>query len=121
MKVEDVLEVLQAVSKLGTAVNQGLGVSAAEHMPDPGGAVRILILQRGWIVVGRVRQHGVQLTVTNGFVVRRWGTTSGLGQLATFGPLPETTLDAIPTLYTHELEVIAALECTAEKWTVIGA
>ncbi len=79
------------------------------------GEIRIVILQRGWVVVGRVFQSGVELRVENGYVVRVWGTSKGLGEIATNGPTEKTILDPIPTLIAHEGSVIAQIQCS-EFW-----
>lgn len=55
---------------------------------------RIVVLQRGNIVVG---EYGVdvdsdEIVVTDASVIRRWGTTRGLGELRN-GPLADTVLD----------------------------
>ena len=59
---------------------------------------KIVILHRGWVVVGDVSQEGDQVVVDNASVVRRWGTSKGLGELATNGPLKNTVLDPCPTV-----------------------
>ena len=43
-------------------------------------------------------------------VIRRWGTTKGLGQLIN-GPLKETVLDPCGTVEIHEQTVVAAIKC----------
>lgn len=78
--------------------------------------LRILVLQRGWVVVGEVTQHGPELTITNGSVVSRWGTTGGLGELAEKGPLESTVLDPCPTMKCHELTVVLQIECQEAAW-----
>lgn len=77
-------------------------------------AKAIVILQRGWIIVGEFSQDGSQCTVRDGHVVRRWGTTKGVGELASRGPLPETKLDPLPEATFHELTVVARIACSAE-------
>lgn len=76
----------------------------------------IVVLQRGWVIVGDFEQKGTDCTVTNGHVIRRWGTSKGLGELATEGPKPNTTLDPIPAAHFHELTMVMRLECTSDKW-----
>lgn len=80
--------------------------------------IRICILQRGWVMVGRYSKKGTQCTLSGARVVRRWGTTNGIGELASCGPLPNTKLDAPgpgPVEF-HELTVIATVACDVAKW-----
>lgn len=76
---------------------------------------QIVILQRGWIVVGDVEQVGTKVTITDASVIRRWGTTNGLGQLALAGPTKETILDACGTVRAHELAVVATMDVVVNK------
>jgi hypothetical protein len=76
---------------------------------------QIVILQRGWIVVGDVEQDGTKIIVTDASVIRRWGTTNGLGQLALGGPTKETILDACGTVRAHELAVVATIDVVIGK------
>lgn len=78
---------------------------------------KIVIAQRGWVFVGDVSKEGSHLTLTNAAVVRRWGTTKGIGELASSGPLKDTKLDPSPDVKIHELTVIAIIDCDAEKWS----
>lgn len=80
------------------------------------GSVRIVVLQRGWIAVGKVSQSGDQITISSASVIRRWGATNGLGEIATGGPTKETTLDKCPDIRAHVLTVVFQLDCNAEKW-----
>ena len=77
--------------------------------------VRICILQRGWVMVGVFTKKGPQCFLDNASVIRRFGTTTGLGQLVN-GPLPETKLDPCGHVEFHELTVIAMIKCAEEKW-----
>lgn len=81
-----------------------------------GGDVRIVILQRGWVVVGRYYRKGQQCKVINGYVIRKWGTTQGLPELAIKGPLENTVLDKSPDIEFHQLTEIANIICCEEKW-----
>ena len=78
--------------------------------------VRIVILQRGWVAVGKFTQDGEQCRLENASIIRRWGTNKGLGQIAADGPTSNTVLDKCPTLRFHALTVIATLDCEASKW-----
>lgn len=79
--------------------------------------VRIVILQRGWVVVGKFSQNGSECRLDQAAVIRRWGTNKGLGQLAAEGPQPNTILDKCPPVRFNELTVIATIDCEESKWT----
>lgn len=53
----------------------------------------IVIGNRGNIVVGDMTQNGDMCHMENASVIRRWGTTKGLGQLAIEGATSDTILD----------------------------
>jgi hypothetical protein len=90
------------------------GVPLAPISQDLG--IRIVILQRGWVVVGHVMQCGSRVSIHDGYVIRHWGTTKGLGQLAVDGPQKDTVLDPVPTVDCHELTIVASIQCTHPKW-----
>lgn len=79
--------------------------------------IRIVFLQRGNILVGRFRREGLLCLIEGGSVIRRWGTTRGIGQLAQDGPTKETTLDPVvlPVEY-HQLTEVMNIRCNVEKW-----
>lgn len=78
--------------------------------------VRIVILQRGWVVIGHVYESEREVRVEKAAVVRRWGTTKGLGELAANGPFDKTTLDDCGDVRAHPLAVVAQIDCVREKW-----
>lgn len=81
------------------------------------GGIRICILQRGWIVVGRYSQKGSECKLTDANVIRVWGTTRGLGEIAMHGPITDKTkLDPCPDVYFHELVGVFQIQCEASKW-----
>jgi hypothetical protein len=82
----------------------------------PTGNIRIIILQRGWNAIGYFSQEGSTCTLEKAAIIRRWGTTKGLGELAVKGPLVNTVLDPCPTMYFHELTVIAQICCEETTW-----
>lgn len=79
-----------------------------------GSDVRILVLQRGWVVVGSYSEDGDECVLRDASVIRRWGTTKGLGELAN-GPLKDTVLDPAGIVRAHKLAVVMQIECPA--WT----
>lgn len=82
---------------------------------------RIVVLQRGWVAVGKLdRSAAPQLKLEDASIIRRWGTTKGLGELAESGPQVETVLDPAGTLEFHELAVVTAFVTEAGKWAKTG-
>lgn len=88
-----------------------------DSQPKTTGAIRIVILQRGWVMVGRFSQDKENCKLENAHVIRVWGTTAGLGQIAIEGPTKSTVLDKCPTVRFHELTVIATIDCVEAKWS----
>ena len=78
--------------------------------------IRIVILHRGFVYVGRFEQDGPNCTLKNAYNVRRWGTTAGLGELAENGPLSNTKLAKCSTIRFHELGIINQIDCNEENW-----
>lgn len=77
--------------------------------------VRIVVLQRGWVVVGYYREDGDEVTVTDASVIRVWGTTKGLGELVE-GPTRSTVLDRAGTVRAHRGAVVLTVDADAAKW-----
>jgi hypothetical protein len=76
---------------------------------------QIIIAQRGWVFLGKVEQSGSNVIITDCFNVRRWGTTKGLGELATQGPTANTVLDPTGRVTLHELSIVARIDITTDK------
>lgn len=77
--------------------------------------VRIVILQRGWVMVGRYRTEGEMVILENAKVIRKWGTTKGLGELVD-GPIASTVLDPAGHVECHILGVVASISCREGGW-----
>lgn len=78
--------------------------------------MQIVILQRGWIVIGLLTRKGNECRVENASVIRFWGTTKGLGEIAKNGPTEKTVLDPCPTVRFHYLTMVAQMDCSECKW-----
>lgn len=78
--------------------------------------VRICVLHRGWVLVGEYSRNGDYITMTNNHVIRRWGTTRGLGQIAKEGPTKDTTLDKEPECEFHVMQCIRTIKCEVTIW-----
>jgi hypothetical protein len=85
-------------------------------MPTPS-KWRILIADRGWVYVGQPVLQKDQIIVSTAFNVRRWGTASGLGELALQGPTKETILDFYGVVRLHVLSISGGqVECHDTIW-----
>ena len=79
--------------------------------------IKIVILQRGWAMVGRFERKGSECKLFDASVIRRWGTTKGLGEIAKDGCTSETVLDKCNgTVEFDYLTVVATISCNKEKW-----
>ena len=81
------------------------------------GEVKIVILQRGWVMVGRFERNGSDCKLHGASVIRSWGTTKGLGEIAGNGPTSSTKLDPTNGVVEFDyLTVVATLACEDKKW-----
>jgi len=79
--------------------------------------IKIVILQRGWVMVGRFQREGSDCKLHNASVIRSWGTTRGLGEIAEAGPTSNTKLDPTHGLVEFDyLTVVATISCQNDKW-----
>lgn len=81
------------------------------------GDIKIVILQRGWVMVGRFERKVSECKLHNASVIRTWGTTKGLGEIAQGGPTPNTRLDKTHGVVEFDyLTVVATISCLENKW-----
>jgi hypothetical protein len=81
------------------------------------GDIKIIILQRGWIMVGRFEKNGTDCKLHDASVIRSWGTTKGLGEIAKNGATDKTILDKCYGVVEFDyLTVVAMVTCEAKKW-----
>lgn len=79
--------------------------------------IKIVVLQRGWIVVGRFERNGTQCKLHNASVIRAWGTTNGLGEIAEGGPTSSTKLDKCKGVVEFDyMTVVLTVDCEVKKW-----
>ena len=70
-------------------------------------------------MIGDFEREGSECRLFNAFVIRKWGTTKGLGELAQKGPLSETVLDACFGVVEFDyLTVIATISVDESKWQI---
>lgn len=80
------------------------------------GNIKIVILQRGWVMVGYFERNGNDCKLSKASVIRSWGTTKGLGEIAN-GPTKDTKLDKCNGLVEFDyLTVVAMVSCEEKSW-----
>ena len=83
---------------------------------DTAPAPKIVILDRGFVLVGKVRINGDWVETTDASIIRRWGTTKGLGEIALGGPTASTKLDPVGTVRSPLRALIGLVDCEPSKW-----
>lgn len=86
-------------------------VGLAEQL-TPGGTY-IVVLDRGWVYVGKPEVRGDVLRIDGARCIRYWGTTCGLGELRN-GPTPSTKLDDAGVVLVPMRSVIHLIKCSRE-------
>lgn len=87
-------------------------MTPTESKPD----IRIAFLQRGIVLVGRYCRDGDYCYLRGGAVIRRWGTTEGIGEIAKGGPTERTILDPLPEIEWHVLTGVMTIRCDPDQW-----
>ena len=81
--------------------------------------IKILVLDRGWVLVGRVSRHpelAFHWRVTDCRCIRLWGSERGLAQIAREGPTGQTKLDDPCDLSVPYRAVLQILDVEESKW-----
>lgn len=71
---------------------------------------QIVVVDRGFVYVGKVTIEGDMCRVQNACNIRKWGTTKGLGELVD-GPLKDTVLDNYGEVLVPMRAVIHFIKC----------
>lgn len=89
----------------------------ADTQPALSGTMQIVVADRSWNFIGHTsRDEDNNLVINNAKVIRRWGTKSGLGQLALEGKQTNTVLDEAGTVTLPPHAVIALLHVNEAAW-----
>lgn len=83
------------------------------------GPVKIVVLDRGFVYIGRVEIKDDFIVITNAKNIRIWGTSKGLGQLALDGQTSMTQLDDVGTVRAPMRALISMIDVDQSKWTDI--
>ena len=98
-------------------MEQDIVINGIKYIPEAqnDSPVKIVVLQRGWVAIGRWGRDGSDCKLTDASIIRKWGTTKGLGELAS-GPLSDTILDKAGIIGFDYLTVVCTIECDEESW-----
>lgn len=110
MDLDEAVNFMKILEKINTPKNPPKEQDCECH------EIKIAILQRGWVMVGRFGKKGTQCFLEDASIVRNWGSTKGLGEIASNGPTDKTILDPCGKVEFHELTAVALVECSQDKW-----
>lgn len=82
------------------------------NTPKASPTQELIVIHRGWVLMGDVEPTDNKLLVTNAAVVRVWGTDAGLGQIALHGPTSRTVLDPCGKVDVPMHAVLFRIKCT---------
>ena len=82
------------------------------------GDIKIIVLDRGFVYIGRVKIDGEFIVVSSAKNIRVWGTSKGLGELVN-GPLAATKLNDVGTLRSPLRALISLIDVEQVKWNCI--
>ena len=82
------------------------------------GDIKIVVLQRGWVYIGRFERDGNDCKLHNASCIRTWGTTKGLAELVN-GATSSTKLDKCDGVVEFDwLTVVHTITVDQSKWTL---
>lgn len=83
------------------------------------GDIKIVVLQRGWVYIGRFERNGNDCKLHNAYNIRSWGTTKGLPELVN-GATPSTKLDKCEGIVEFDwLTIVHTITCNAKAWEML--
>jgi hypothetical protein len=78
-------------------------------------AIKIVVLDRGFVYVGKVKLSKDFVTIESASNIRYWGTTRGLGELVN-GPLEKTKLDPVGKVLAPARALISLIDVNQAAW-----
>lgn len=100
-----------------TVIVNGKTYYSEKSSGEYNGEYKIVILQRGWVMVGKMERSGSECKLHQANVIRNWGTTKGLGEIADSGPKKDTKIDPCNGVVEFDyLTVVATIAINEERW-----
>ncbi len=82
------------------------------------GDIKIVVLQRGWVYIGRFERNGNDCKLHNAYNIRVWGTTKGLCELV-HGATKDTKLDKCEGIVEFDwLTIVHTITVNKAKWNL---
>lgn len=83
------------------------------------GNIKIVVLQRGWVYIGKFERNENDCRLHNAYCIRTWGTTKGLCELVN-GATSSTKLDKCEGVVEFDwLTVVHTITVDKTKWNQI--
>lgn len=80
------------------------------------GDIKIVVLQRGWVYIGKFERNGNDCKLHSAYNIRTWGTTKGLCELVT-GATSSTKLDKCQGIVEFDwLTIIHTITVDKNSW-----
>lgn len=79
------------------------------------GDMKIVVLDRGFVYIGRVEIRDDFVHIREAQNIRKWGTTRGLGELVN-GPTASTALDPVGVVIAPVRALISLIDVDESKW-----
>ena len=77
---------------------------------------KIVVIESGWVLVGDYEGKRDKTLLTDASVIRLWGTSKGLGEIAINGPTKDTVLDKLGVTEITNKHILFIVECNQQKW-----
>ena len=99
------------------SISNSVTIDGVEYIPkSAAGNIKIIVLDRGFVYVGRVQELDDRIEVARARCIIRWGTTGHLGELFN-GPLEGTKLGDYCSFTAYKSSVIHMINVSADMWT----
>jgi len=72
---------------------------------------KIVVIEAGHVVIGNVNELEDRIIIEEASVIRVWGTTAGLGEIALRGATKDTVFDPCGMVECYKLAVIMQIPC----------
>jgi hypothetical protein len=79
------------------------------------GPIKIVVIERGFVYVGRVQQNDGEVVIRGARSLIRWGSSNHLGELVN-GPLENTKLGDPCVVRVREAQIIHMIEVNQDAW-----